>query len=70
MPSDFRDPKTLPEWIELDYYRRPRLLRRWRWWLTAGTLAVGSVAVVAYAFAPRASRAYEAGPVSAAHSLW
>jgi hypothetical protein len=70
MPSAFRDPKTLPNWIELDYYRRPRPLRRWRWWLTLGTLVVVAVAVGAHYLTPRARRDYEAGPVSAAHALF
>ena len=30
MPSPFRSPKTLPEWIELDYYDRPRWIRMMR----------------------------------------
>ena len=28
MPSALRDPKTLAEWIELDYFQRPRPYRR------------------------------------------
>ena len=29
MPSEFRDQKNLPEWIEPHYFRRPR---EWRVW--------------------------------------
>jgi hypothetical protein len=69
MPSAFRDPKNLPEWIELDYFRRSRFL----WWLrrrvTWLTLLAG-VALGAAAFLPRASRLYQAGPVSTAHAMF
>jgi hypothetical protein len=70
MPSAFRDPKTLPDWIELDYHRRRRGLWRWRWWLTWGTLFVCAVAVGATAFSRRAQSFYQAGPVAPAHAMF
>jgi hypothetical protein len=70
MPSAFRDPKSLADWIQLDYFRRPRGLRRWRGWLGWGTLAVCAVAVAAVMAVPRGRTAFQAGPVSAAHSLF
>jgi hypothetical protein len=70
MPSAFREPKNLPQWVELDYYRRPGWLRRWRWWLTALTLLVGTGVLVAFAWTPWAARTYQAGPVSAAHAFF
>jgi hypothetical protein len=69
MPSAFRDPKSLPDWIELDYYRRRRRLPRlrrvlgWTAFLAFTCLAVATVW-------PRAHVVYEAGPVAPAHSLF
>ena len=37
MPSAFRNPKNLAEWLELDFFRRPRSLGKWKSmliWLT------------------------------------
>jgi hypothetical protein len=70
MPSAFRDPKSLTEWIQLDYFRRPRGLRRWRSWLGWGTLAVFTVVVAVILVLPRGRNAFQAGPVSAAHALF
>jgi hypothetical protein len=70
MPSAFRDPKTLSDWIQLDYFRRPRGLRRWRSWLGWGTLGVFAVVVALVFVLPRGRSAFQAGPVSAPHSLF
>jgi hypothetical protein len=70
MSSAFRDPKTLPEWIELDYHRRRRGLWRWRWRLTWAALLVCAVAVGATAFSRRAQSFYQAGPVTPAHAMF
>jgi hypothetical protein len=69
MSSAFRDPKSLPEWIELDYYRRQRRLRRLRRVLTWGTLLLCAGVAVATVW-PGAHVVYEAGPVSPSHSLF
>jgi hypothetical protein len=70
MPSDFRDPKTLAQWIELDYHTRNRWLRRWQTWLTVGTLLVGGAIAGVYAVLPHAQQSYQAGSLSAAHALF
>jgi hypothetical protein len=70
MPSAFRDPKTLTEWIQLDYFRRPRGLRRWRTWLGWGTF-LACLAVVPVVFLlPRGKNNFQAGPVSSAHAFF
>src|SRR5262245_759643 len=70
MPSEFRDQKNLHEWIELDYFERPRPLRRWRkplFWATF-LLLVGVVA--ALWFWPKSTLLVQAGPVSTAHAMF
>src|SRR4051812_19339779 len=70
MPSAFRDPKNLSEWIELDYFRRSRFLgwlRRRATWVTFGV----SVLLVSVALLlPWTSKLYQAGPVSASHAMF
>jgi predicted CXXCH cytochrome family protein len=70
MPSSLRDPKTLSEWLELDYFRRPRLLRRL--WYTVLVLAfVGSAVVFAwFFFMPRQRGGFQSRPVSTAHAMF
>jgi hypothetical protein len=70
MPSAFREPKSLPEWIEPDYHERSRGLRRFRQWAVWGTLLTCAVGLAAAAFFPRSARLYEAGPVSEAHAMF
>src|SRR5262245_30726542 len=70
MPSSFRTQKDLPQWIELDYYRRARPLRRWRRLLTWAVFLSCAAAVVAATFLTRASRLVQAGPVSSAHAMF
>jgi hypothetical protein len=70
MPSAFRDPKTLAEWIELDYHQRPRRLRRVRRALVWVTLLVCGGAVGAAALTRQANKLYQAGPVSSAHAMF
>ena len=47
MPSAFRNPKDLPNWFELHYYRWPSYLPRLRKMLIWGTFLVTLVVVVA-----------------------
>jgi hypothetical protein len=73
--SPLWNPKSLSEWQELDYHRRPRPLKSlWRPVLLA-TLAVAVVALVAVAalqkrVIPRLATAYQAGPLSTAHAMF
>jgi hypothetical protein len=70
MPSAFRDKKTLSDWIQLDYFRRPRSLRAWRAHLGWGTLTAVAAGVAVIAFLPRGKGAFQAGPVSSAHAMF
>jgi len=75
MPVPQRDPKTYTRWFRLDYFRRPRTLRRLyapvltAVLLLAAAVAAASVAVVVRrAAGPRA--AFQAAPVSTPHALF
>jgi hypothetical protein len=70
MPSSLRGPKTLSRWLELDYFDRPRKLRRlWRVVLLL-TLLVAVAGVLAWALPPGRRTALQAGPVSAGHAMF
>src|SRR5438093_13114595 len=69
MPSPLRDPKSLPEWIELDYYRRPRPLRRLRAFLTWGVFFL-SLTALAATLATQRMRFYQPGPLATAHAMF
>jgi hypothetical protein len=69
MPSSVRGPKTLFEWIEPDYYRRSRWLRRWVRLLGWAALLAGA-GVVAATIWGRLPSFYEAGPLTSAHSMF
>jgi predicted CXXCH cytochrome family protein len=67
MPSSLRDPKSLPEWIEPDYFRRLRWLRGvWGRLFWAVFLASAVGAALLFALGP--PTLYQAGPVAPAHS--
>jgi hypothetical protein len=70
MPSEFREPKTLPQWIQLDYFRRRRALGWWRsrltWLVFLGALAIMLVLLTL----PWTTTLYQAGPVSEPHSMF
>jgi len=69
MPSPLRSPKTLFDWLELDYYRRPRQLRRLRSlviWLVLGMTA----ALLALTLWLGRQSLYQAGPLSVAHAMF
>jgi hypothetical protein len=70
MPSAFRDPKTLTDWIQLDYFRRPRGLRRWRTWLSWMTFFAVMLVSAALFVVPRGWNSFQAGPVSSAHAFF
>ncbi len=69
MPSPLRDPKALSDWIELDYYRRPRPLRQLRRWLTWAVFVVGAVTLVLITWLGQPT-IYQAGPVATAHRMF
>jgi hypothetical protein len=69
MPSTQRTPKTLSEWIELDYFRRPRPLRGFRKWLL-WAFVLKAALVLAITLRPRSHVIYQAGPVSSAHAMF
>jgi hypothetical protein len=69
MPSSFRDPKTLADWIQLDYFRKPGRVwqvRNLLSWLTFITF----LALVAFSWWPRNRIVYESRPVSNAHAMF
>jgi hypothetical protein len=70
MPSEFRNQKNLAEWVELDYFRRQRGLKRWRRILTWLTLAVCLAGVTVAAVLPHTPRLIQAGKLSSAHRMF
>jgi hypothetical protein len=68
MPSTLRGPKTLSRWLELDYFNRPRKLRRLWTTVLLVTLAVSVAGVLAWALPNRT--VLQAGPVSPAHAMF
>jgi hypothetical protein len=69
MPPPLRDPKLLGEWLELDYFRRPRRLRTLRFWLTVAVL-LKCVLLLLLTLWPRAHVLFQAGPVATAHIMF
>jgi hypothetical protein len=69
MPSLLRNPKSLADWLDLGYASRPRLLGRlWRWGVL-GAVVLSAWAVTRWLPAGRHA-AFQAGPVSAAHTMF
>jgi hypothetical protein len=69
MPSSFRDPKSLADWIQLDYFRKPGRvwqIRNHLSWLTFFTF----LALVACSWWPRNRFVYQSRPVSSAHAMF
>jgi hypothetical protein len=63
-----RDPKTLTGRLEVDYFERPRGLRRAKWLASVVAFGLtGIVAVAAIAF-PSSHALFQAGPVSSPHA--
>src|SRR4051794_8366580 len=63
-------PKSLADWLQLDYFRRRGRLRRWRGPLGLG-VGIGCAALVlAMSFWPGGRRAFQAAPVSNAHAMF
>jgi hypothetical protein len=70
MASPLRDPKELADWFELDYFRRPREMRRWKLPAAAAVLTACAVALAATALHRDAPRLVQSGPVSRAHAMF
>jgi hypothetical protein len=68
MPSAFRTPKNLAEWLRLDYFRYPRRLPRLRRALGWAALLLCVGGLCAAAFLKREAALYQAGPLSTAHA--
>lgn len=67
MSKEARTPKTLANWLELDYHRQPRRLRsaaRWPAWL----LFFLTIGAVGWFTMPQHRRIYQAGELSRGHA--
>jgi hypothetical protein len=69
MSSPLRSPKALTDWLELDYFSRPRPLRWYRRWLTWG-LFLASLAAAVAVWCWARPEIYQAEPVSQAHTMF
>jgi cytochrome c7-like protein len=63
-----RTAKALAKRIDLQYFTRPNLIKKWRLYLSIG-LVVFAVAWVAYEGVTRNQRVYTKGPLSSAHAV-
>ena len=63
-----RTTKGLAQRIDLNYFKRPIPLRRWRWWLCL-LLPLVSFAWLGWKLAARDFQPYSSGPLSAGHVL-
>lgn len=63
-------PKSLSSWLELDYFRRPRRLKRVRGLVIWTALIVTTVLIVALTWLPGNRRIYQAASVSTAHAIF
>jgi predicted CXXCH cytochrome family protein len=69
MPSSFRDPKTLADWIQLDYFRQPGRFWRIRNVLTLLVLII-CLFLLMPTWRPEARFVYQSRPVSDAHAMF
>ncbi len=63
-----RTTKKLAQRIDLDYFKRPSALRRWRLWLSIAAPALAIVGIVWYGIRSD-RRVYSAGGLSSAHAV-
>ena len=73
--ASLRTLKNLPEWLELDYHRRPRALKALWKPVIGATLLISALAMLALVLIPRRTvphiaTAFQAGPVAPVHSLF
>jgi hypothetical protein len=68
-----RDPKALPDWVELDYHTRHRSLHQWRRtvtrWLSVVLVVVMAASIVASVKWHRTATVYQSAPVAPAHTI-
>ncbi|MCI0460587.1 MAG: hypothetical protein L0Z62_26840 [Gemmataceae bacterium] len=69
MSPPLRDHKNLSEWMELDYFQRPRRIRRVRRTLAVLGLILGLV-FLAVLLWPAAHVVHQAGPLASAHTMF
>jgi hypothetical protein len=65
-----RNPKEFTRHFTLDYYRRPRPLRRWKWMLSLVAALGLAGALAAVVIDRRRHTAFQAAPVSHAHAFF
>jgi len=75
MLSSQQDPKDLPHWLRLDYYRDPRPLGRWQRRTARVAWVAGAVLCAALLVLPsigprRLRSVYQSAPVSTAHAAF
>jgi hypothetical protein len=70
MPSSFREPKSLPDWLQMDYFRHERVLRRLKGPLVVAAMLLSLVGVTVALAVPRGRQVYQAGPVSRGHAIF
>jgi|GEM_PF-1755411 len=63
-------PKSLSSWLELDYFRRPRRLRRLRRLVPWTVLLLSTGLIAALTWLPGNRRIYQADSVSTAHAIF
>jgi Cytochrome c7 and related cytochrome c len=69
MPSSFRDPKTLSDWIQLDYFRQPGRLWGLRNILT-GLIFIVCLSLLPFTWRAQSRFVYQSRPVSSAHAMF
>lgn len=68
MPSPLRDTKSLADWLDLNYHRHPRPLRRLKFLVGVAVLLGCLAAVTAFSLSPRHAVLLQAGPLAPAHA--
>jgi hypothetical protein len=68
-----RDPKALPDWVELDYHTRHRNLHRWRGavtkWVSVVLVVVMAGSIIANVKWHRTATVYQSAPLAPAHAI-
>lgn len=65
-----RDPKSFTNRFELDYFRRARAMRRWKWSLSLAAMLICGLAMATLMAAPALHSVFQAAPVSHAHAAF